>query len=34
MDDDVSAILVRGTEGLEERLDPSTSKSYLNVTLD
>lgn len=27
VDDDVSAVLVRGTEGLEEKLDPSTSKS-------
>lgn len=34
VDDDISAILVRGTEGSEERLDPSTSKSYLNETLD
>ena len=34
MDDDVSAVLVRGKEGLDLDLDPSTSKSYLNVTLD
>ena len=32
VDSDVSAYLVRGGEGLD--LDPSTFKSYINVTLD